>query len=221
MKKLANVSGIILAAGKSTRMGEDKRLLPFRGLMLLQHIINASVHSELKEIILVVDDNFALDSFNLARAKVAVSYQRDKGQSYSLNAGLSAISEKNTQGCMVLLADQPLINTELINMLVQKFSEDTESFLAPVKDCVGGNNAVRGNDGVQENNTVRGNPVIIPSTYFEQIKELKEDYGAKNILKNPQTPLKLVSVDEIAYFLDVDTKEAYTYLCKQYDKLIS
>ena len=50
----AIVSGVILAAGASSRMGRPKQLLPFGGKPLLQHVIDEALASSLDEVILVL-----------------------------------------------------------------------------------------------------------------------------------------------------------------------
>ncbi len=198
-QKIARVSGVILAAGKGARMGRDKLLMPFRGKPMLQHVIDAARRSRLEGVTVVLPQASELErSLDLDGCELVVSTHRELGQAESLKAGLRHVKD-DADGCMVLLGDQPLMTTETIDNLVWAFSQQPECWVAPVQE------------------SMRGNPITIPSGWFPKVFELEGDTGARPLLGSPGVALRLVRINEVGPFIDVDTEDQYQRLLKCYD----
>lgn len=196
--QLANVSGVILAAGQASRMGRDKLSLPFRGLPILQHVVNAARNSTLRDVTVVLPKGSELRrTVDLSGCNVVTSVHRDMGQAESLKTGLRSVID-TADGCMALLGDQPLITTSAIDMLVGAFTQQPECWVAPVQEGM------------------RGNPITIPSTWFPKVFELEGDTGARPLLGSPGLALRLVRIHEVGPFIDVDTEEQYQRLLTNY-----
>ncbi|MBC18585.1 MAG: molybdenum cofactor cytidylyltransferase [Desulfovibrio sp.] len=200
MNKLEiNVSGVILAAGKASRMGRDKLSLPFRGKPLLQHVINAARQSCLKSVTVVIPEASGLEqTLDMKGCKIVNVVRQDFGQAESLKAGLRAAMD-GVDGSMVLLGDQPLITTDTIDMLAGAFAQQPECWVAPVQEGM------------------RGNPITIPSTWFPRVFELEGDTGARPLLAEPGLALRLVRINEVGPFIDVDTEPEYQRLLEKYE----
>ncbi len=195
---LANVSGVILAAGHASRMGRDKLSLPFRGKPILQHVIDAARGSSLKDVTVVIPKDSGLEHImDFTGCEVVTSIHRDKRQMQSLQAGLRNVMDR-ADGCMVLLGDQPLITSTTIDMLTGAFSQQPEYWVAPVQEGM------------------RGNPITIPSAWFPKVFELDGDTGARPLLASPGLALRLVRVNEVGPFIDVDTEQEYQRLIEKY-----
>jgi len=195
----ANVSGVILAAGKASRMGRDKQSLPFRGKPMLQHVIDAARQSDLKNVTIVIPEDSDLDPiFDMTGCTVVRCAARELGQAESLKAGLRTVLN-DSDGCMVLLGDQPLITADTINMLVGAFIQQPECWIAPVQEGM------------------RGNPITIPSGWYPKVLELEGDTGARPLLGSPGLALRLVRIHEVGPFIDVDTEQQYQRLLDKYD----
>ncbi len=198
-QELVSTAGIILAAGKASRMGRDKLSLPFRGKPMLQHIINAAKASMLSTVTVVLPENSELQNIlNLDGCEIVICRNRDKGQAESFKAGLHNIKDR-AQGAMFFLGDQPLITTDTIDRLLWAFSQEPQCWVAPVQEGM------------------RGNPITIPSGWFEKALELEGDTGARPLLASPGLALRLVRIHEVGPFLDVDTDIEYQQLLKNYD----
>ena len=198
-QKKAAISGIILAAGTSTRMGRDKLSLPFRGKPIVQHVIDAARDSLLETVTVVLPEQSELEALlNLDDCEVVYSKERTKGQAESLKAGISSI-ENHAQGAMALLGDLPLLSPEVINHLVWAFSQEPHNWVIPMQEGM------------------RGNPITIPSQWFDKVMELQGDTGARALLSTPRLPIRLVKINEIGPFIDVDTEQQYQMLLKRYD----
>ena len=196
---LANVSGVILAAGKASRMGRDKLSLPFRGQPMLQHVVNAARESSLNDVTVVIPRDSELeDVVDFTGCNVVTSVHRDMGQAQSLQTGLRNVTD-HADGCMVLLGDQPLITHTAIDLLVGAFAQQPECWVAPVQE------------------SMRGNPITIPSAWFPKVFELEGDTGARPLLGERGVALRLVRVNEIGPFIDVDTQQEYQRLLDKYD----
>ena len=94
------ISGVILAAGRSKRMGRPKLALPLDGKPLLQHALDAAAESRLDEIVVVLApmEDALLDILELPRGptvRIAINPQPDAGQSRSLQCGLAATSPQS------------------------------------------------------------------------------------------------------------------------------
>ncbi|SIO28982.1 nucleotidyltransferase family protein [Halodesulfovibrio marinisediminis] len=201
-QKKAAISGIILAAGTSTRMGRDKLSLPFRGKPIVQHVIDAARNSILETVTIVLPEQSDLEPLlDLDNCKIIYSTERAKGQAESLKAGISS-AKSHAQGAMVLLGDLPLISPEVINHLIWAFSQEPHNWVIPMQEGM------------------RGNPITIPSQWFDKVMELEGDTGARPLLATPRLPLRLVKVNEIGPFIDVDTEQQYQMLLNRYDTAI-
>ncbi len=191
------VPGIILAAGRSLRMGKNKLLLPFRGKPILQHVIDAALQSSLSPLILVLgsDSDAIRSQVDSGTAFVIENKDFSRGYGSSLQVGLGALSNP-CAGVMFLLGDQPLVTVTTIEKLIMAFQAEPERWVAPSW------------------NGQRGNPVITPASWFDRIFALKGDTGPREHLKDPSARLKLVDVDDRGVVFDIDSPEDYDRLNK-------
>lgn len=191
-----NVAGIILAAGRSSRFGEIKQLLPWREKNLLNTVIETAKLSGLNPLIVVLGADADLVRATIAEDSVKVVINRDwgMGQSTSLKAGLRAIRTQ-VQGAIFLLADQPQMSVNLVSCVVEEGLR-TNKVIVPVID------------------DRRGNPVYFPEACFDQFDQLEGDVGGRQIISAcPHTTLPWL--DEWMS-LDIDTPEDYQRLCAHF-----
>ena len=113
---MENFTGIILAGGKSQRMGTDKGLLPLNGKPFIKHIYEA-MKPIFGDNIVVVSSNAAYDAFGYNRIEDLVS---DKGPVGGL---YTALKQSKTKFNLVLSVDVPLITTELVKWLVDNHDD--------------------------------------------------------------------------------------------------
>ena len=194
------VPGIILAAGRSLRMGKNKLLLPFCGKPILQHVIDAAQKSSLSPLVLVIGSDSDVIRSRIEPGAAVVIENKDFSHGYgsSLQVGLNALSALSTPcaGAMFLLGDQPLVTAATIEKLIAAFQKEPERWVAPSW------------------NGQRGNPVITPASWFDRIFALKGDTGPRKHLKDPAAGLKLVEVDDKGVVFDIDSPEEYERLIK-------
>jgi len=197
-QKIAKVSGVLLAAGKATRMGGDKRFLPFRGIPLLQHAINAARSSLLDEVVLVTDTDLSTrPGLDLSGCRVVADPSAARGQAEALKAGLQAAD--GPDGCMVLMADQPLLARETIDHLVWAFSQHPDFWIVPVIE------------------DMQGNPVTVPAAWFPRLRALEGDAPARTLISARGLSLRLVKVNHPGPFIDIDTETQYRLLLRRHE----
>lgn len=205
------IVGIVLAAGRSARLGRPKLLLALHGEPLIRHTVRRVLKSSLDEVIVVVGRHAEKITSAIADLPVRVVVNPDAalGQSTSVVAGLAALGEdearathqeasslqKRVQAATFLLGDQPGVEPVVIDALIATWNETKAPIVAP-----------RYTDGV-------GNPVLFDRRVFRELNELTGDTGARDVIRAYQASgdLALVLIDRPAP-QDVDTEEDYAAL---------
>ncbi len=113
-------TAIILAGGKSSRMGQDKALLKFGEKTILEHLL-ALVSPLFSETLVIVNDQTKLRGLDLAGAEVREDWVKDRGPLAAIYTGL--LYSRNPASC-VLTCDMPLIDEGIIRELVGFWEED-------------------------------------------------------------------------------------------------
>lgn len=190
------IAAVVLAAGRSTRMGSDKLRLPWRGRTLLEWVLDAACalpHVVLPVVLVGGPPGLGALPGHVTRIPWPAQGETP-GQADSLKAGIRALPS-GLDGAMVFLGDMPLITPELVGKLARAFRPGR--FLAP---------RFEGR---------RGNPVIIPADWFARVLELEGDTGARPLLGSPDAPVDYLDVDDPAILTDVDTPDDYARLKNQ------
>jgi len=191
------VAAIVLAAGSSSRYGQPKMLLPWHGKPLIRYPVEAALDAGLAEVIVVTGavTGPLSDVLEGLPVRIVENPLWKTGQSSSLQAGLSALSE-NITSAMFLLADQPYVSAELIRALVTLHGQSLSAVVAPK---AGGR---------------RANPVLFDRVTFPDLLMLEGDTGGRAIIDrfpDRYSPVLLEWEDESILF-DVDTPEDYNHL---------
>jgi len=186
------ISAILLAAGESKRMGEPKQLMPFsRGTMVEQTVDNL-LNSTVDEVIVVVGHRAeeVIKTIVTKPVKLAVNPDYQQGMSTSIIAGLRLVDSR-AQAVMLALGDQPLIDSQTINRLIDEFYNHNKGIAIPT---------YRGR---------RGHPVIFAIKYREKLLELKGDIGGRQIIKDHPDDILEITVDSEGVITDIDTRNDY------------
>ena len=191
-KERHRIAGIVLAAGMSSRMGENKLIMPLKGKPLVRHAVEAALAGRLDPVI-VVTGHDAL-SVQRALADLPVHFAHNEafteGLSTSLQTGISQLPQ-SCEGAMVLLGDMPAVSAELIARLAAAF-EPTESHAICVATAQG----------------ERGHPVLWGRQFFSSIQHLQGDAGARSLMSQYADHVCEVEAGDSAPLTDIDTKEA-------------
>jgi molybdenum cofactor cytidylyltransferase len=190
MDEEVHIAAVILAAGRSTRMGPRNKLLAdVRGRPLLWHVAQAALKSRARPTLVVVGHQAEAVRSALAGMPLAVIDNPDYGAglSSSLKAGVAALPNA-CEGMLVLLADMPAITAAHIDRLLAAF--------------------VPGAIIVPTHEGRRGNPVLWPAARVPDILRLEGDAGAKRLLAIHAADVREVAIGSDAIFTDIDTPEA-------------
>lgn len=194
------VAVLVLAAGMSVRMGDkNKLLLPVRGQALLAHALHAATNCGAQSVHLLT--GFERDqSMALAQAMAVTEIYNPEyrqGQDKSLAVGLAALQPLHCS-VLVLLADQPDINSDLLKTLIQAHRED------------GGQRAL-----IPVFGKCWGTPRILPAALVRQAAEGAGDFSLRSALASGNVERQLLVVDDPAVLLDIDTPDEYQLLTQQ------
>lgn len=190
------IGAIVLAAGRSTRMGGVNKLLcTLQGVPLVSRVVDAACASRCAQVMVVT--GFEAELVEKALAGRAVSFTHnpafDQGMSSSLRCGLRAMPQ-DLDAVLVMLGDMPKITAEDIDRVLEAFAPDAPAIVVPER---GGR---------------RGNPVLWPRGYFAEICAISGDVGARGLLARHADKVTAVSIPSDAIFADVDTPDALASL---------
>jgi molybdenum cofactor cytidylyltransferase len=195
-----NITNIILAAGQSKRMEETNKLLIKIGKKtMIDKIVDTSLKSSASDTIVVLGFESERVKESLSNKKILTINNKDynKGQSTSLQCGISGLSE-DCDAAVILLADMPNINYQLINKLIENYDPDS-------------NNSII----IPTFNGKKGNPILIDREFFPDILSIKGDKGAKDIINANKNSIKKIPHKDSSVLNDIDTKkDLSTYLNK-------
>jgi len=186
------IGAVVLAAGKSTRMGEPKQLLPLNGKPLLEHTLSNLRKVKLNEIVVVVGCGAdpVRKRVDLRDIKVVENKDYERGIGSSLGVGVSALAEAS-DGVLIVLADQPFVRSETYEQLIDQYRQSDAQVVIPT---------YRG---------FRGNPVLLDRSVFPEVMALSGDIGCRAIFGEHSDGITKVAVDDIGILLDIDTKDDF------------
>lgn len=173
------ISGLILGAGASQRLGPPKQLLRFRGTTMLGWVVDQAQRAEgLDELIVVLGRaaDEIREQVDFGAARVVENPVFAEGCSSSYRAGIGALNPRS-EAIMIILGDQPGITPEIINSLAEKWRGGE----APIALC-----SYRGR---------KGHPMIFAETMFEQLKDLHGDKAAWKLVDANSATVQEVHLD--------------------------
>lgn len=187
------ISLIVLAAGKSTRMKENKLLLKLNGQTLIRHVVKTATRSNADEVIVVLGYEAEKVKQKLLRlqCKLLMNENYLKGQSESVKVGMSAVSSR-AEAVMVLPADVALVDEQSINTLIDEYRRSKSRIV------------------IASHQHQSGHPILLDRTLFPEISEIGEDtLGLKAVINRHKAEVKYVEVGTDNVLIDIDTQEEF------------
>jgi len=190
---MSGVVGVVLAAGAGTRLGGavPKPAVPFRGRPLLTWPLAALATGGVEDVVVVLGAGADAVATDVERGggTVVVCAAWREGLSASLRAGVQAAAARGAPAVVVVLGDQPLLDGAAVARVVA------------ARDP-GRADAVRATyDGVP------GHPTVLESSTFGRVAALRGDAGARELLRDAATRIRLVACDGLGRPDDVDTPQ--------------
>ncbi len=194
---MSTTAAVLLAAGRSSRMGQHKLLLPLGDRPVLAHVVEAVLASQARPLILVV--GYQAEGVRTIltpyESKLAIIDNPDyqQGMSTSLRHGIGTLmaSYPMINGALIVLGDQPLMTTHIIDNMIE--AKQTTG-----KPIIAARYAGK-----------RGNPTLFDASLFPELMEMTGDEGGRKVLERHRQEIAMVDMDEDMPNYDVDTWEAY------------
>jgi len=182
-------TGILLAAGQSTRFGSNKLLAPLSDGTPIAIACARTLHAVLARCIAVVDDRQSAVARLLAEAdlQVIANPRALEGMGTSIACGVAA--SPGTGGWLIALADMPGIPACVIQQVAGALARGAD-IVAPV--CRG----------------QRGHPVGFAARHAAALLALNADSGARDIIAAHRDSLELIETPHSGVIVDIDTPAA-------------
>ncbi len=190
--KTPRVSVILLAAGKSERMGQNKLLMPFDGGTVIGHTLDNLVASRAGEIVVVLGAKAQEMGAAIGKRPVNLVLNPNyaRGMSTSLITGLQMIS-KQAKFALVALGDQPFVSPNTYDKLIEAALATDKGIVVPVYQ------------------KRRGNPILIHAGYFPEIMRFTGDVGGRELLASYPEDVLEVKVPDEGIIININTPEEY------------
>ena len=198
--RAANVSALVLAAGRSTRMGPVNKLLAsLGGRVMVRAVVEQLEGSCVRPIVVVTGHESERVGEALAGAGVRLVHNPAyrEGLSGSIRVGLASLPE-SAEATIICLGDMPLIASRHVEKLVAAFDPaEGREICVPVFEGK------------------RGNPVLFARRFFEEMATVRGDVGARHLIGEYEEYVCEVAMDDRAVLVDVDSPQALLDLEEQ------
>jgi molybdenum cofactor cytidylyltransferase len=198
-----SVAGIVLGAGRSSRMGGPNKLLEqIAGRPLVRIVVDAVLASRARPVIVVTGHQ--RERVEAALAGLPVQFVHNPhfadGLGTSLKTGIAALPAE-ADGAIVCLGDMPQVDAALIDRLIGAFAPDKGALV--VVPTIEGK---------------RGNPVVWSRRFFSDLMAVEGDVGARYLIGRHAEAVTEVPLTGNAALTDVDTPEALEAVKKELEK---
>jgi molybdenum cofactor cytidylyltransferase len=186
------IAALLLAAGKSSRMGSNKMLEEIDGRPMVARTAQRLLSSHARPIVAVLGNQ--ADAVDAALGKLPVERVRNPdyadGLSTSLKRGLAALPQ-DIDAAVVCLGDMPLIAGRDIDRLIAAFNPlEGRAIVVPTR---------RGQ---------RGNPLLWSRQFFPEMMALSGDSGARRLIDEHADLVAEIEMDNDSVLIDIDTQDA-------------
>ncbi len=189
------ISGIVLAAGESRRMGSPKALLDYQGRTFIENICTSFLTAGVDELIVVLGAHeheapirAVVPKHPALRTVLNPHYRL--GQLSSLQVGIQSLSPES-EAAVVNLVDHPLIQAETIQALMTSFATDPLPIL------------------IASYQGRRGHPVLFAKGVYGELLAAPLDKGAKVVVRKDPERVRELALDDPGIRVDIDTPREY------------
>ena len=208
-----SISGILLAAGLSTRMGQPKQLLPFGEKTIVETVIDNMLNAKFSNVVVVLGhyEDQIQDLLNDYQVTTVYNPDYREGMLTSAQAGVKSLNlasvsnlhedsdHNNRTAFSIMLVDQPFITTTLIDTVIDAYLQTDKGIVLPSYKYK------------------RGHPAVFHHEYADEILSLGTDSdGVRSLYKSFSEDIHYVNVDSDAVLRDIDYKEDYEKALNNY-----
>lgn len=198
------ISSILLAAGESSRMeGENKLVKKINGIPLINYSVKNILGSSIDELVIVLGhEKSIIQNLIKENKKIKFIYNEDykSGIASSIKKGLNIITKK-AEAFFICLGDMPNVNQNIYNKLI-KTRNNYNKKLQPgkKKEII-----------IPTYEKVDGNPVLFSKFMKEKIMNINGDFGAKKIIEMNKSKILYIPVKNSGVTLDFDTRKDFNF----------
>ena len=189
------IPALVLAAGKSTRMGRTKALLPLGDETFISRIVGTFRAAGVEDVVVVVGHDAERVAAALDRLdpppRVVLNPDYESGQLSSILAGLRAVDRPGVTALLLTLVDVPLVSAETVRAVLTRYRAEAAPVVRPV------------------NGSRHGPPVLIDRQLFPLLRAANPATGAKPIVRAHASAAGDVEVVDEGSFTDIDTPAEY------------
>jgi len=187
------ISAIVLAAGQSTRMGQQKMLLPWGRTTVIGRVVTTLLKVGIQDIHLVTGGSHIELENHLKGYKIDFIYNKDYSNGEmltSIQVGLRGVGVE-TEAVLVVLGDQPQIEAYIVQAIVDRYLSIHHKIIVP------------------SYNLHRGHPWLIEKSYWKEILDLMPPHTLRDFLSKHNEDIDYITVDSLSVLQDLDTQNDY------------
>lgn len=190
--KIPNICNMILAAGESRRMKQQKLLMDYHGESFVKAIVRKSLASEADETLVVLGSHSREIFGEISEFKVNTVYNPlfKEGMLSSIQCGFRSVSKK-VNAVVLMLGDQPMIGPEVVDELIAMYRKTRAGIVVPV---------YKGQ---------RGHPVLIDTRFRDEIFLLDPGMGLKGLMRSHPEEIRELEIDNPNILKDIDNVDDY------------
>jgi molybdenum cofactor cytidylyltransferase len=190
------IAAIILAAGKSERMGRPKALLDYGGKSFLAHLIDVlgQTKVDLLRVVLGHRPEEILAEVEIPSAEVVINLEFELGMLSSLQAGIRSLAGLAVEAALVCPVDHPAVTPALVDQLIDAYRSSGRGIVIPVAG------------------ERRGHPVLFAACFFGELLRAPLEVGARHLVGSRPEEVFEVQTGDLGVLADIDTPEDYTRL---------
>jgi len=189
------ISAIVLAAGKSTRMGQQKMLMPWGNITVLESVFQTLQNAGIEDIIIVTNLEISKSISNYqpsgsAQDKPPITINNNGEMFASVQAGLRAL-KPSAEAALICLGDQPQIEEGSIRSVCEAYLKGTSSLVVPSYKMR------------------RGHPWLVAKPFWGEILAMEEGQSMREFLNMHADEIEYINLDTPTILQDLDTPEDY------------
>lgn len=186
---------LIVAAGNSSRLGEPKQLLKFKGKTLLRNVVEEAIKVS-QSVVVVTGSGHSQISKEIEDLKVKIveNIHWNEGMGSSIKIGLTQLLNEfpEVQNIIISVCDQPFIEASVFSDLIQMQKDSQKGIVA------------------SKYSDTLGTPVLFTKKYFEELSRLSGQEGAKKMIQKFKDDIAEINFEKGA--IDIDTQTDYQKL---------
>lgn len=187
-----NTAGILLAAGLSSRMGQTKALLPWKGSSLIQYQIEQMQQAEIEEVIVVLgyEAEKINDTISKHDVKIVINERYQLGKSSSIQKGVSCLYDE-FKGIFITAVDQP-VPSFILKKMMKHLSESQAAAVIPTFE------------------EKRGHPILFHGSLKNDLLHIKEEtLGLRGVTDKFQNQISYLNVNDPSVLYNFNRPEDY------------